>query len=96
MGKANDNDQAVHDLLGRQVVIDTQSPAVIIGRLIRIAGDCYVLEDADLYDRGEGHSGKELYTINAAKYGVRVNRRRTYVPRDKAVALSALEDIVTD
>ena len=96
MNKPDDHNRSIHELLDRDIVIDTQGPTVIIGRLVRIAEDGYVLEDADVHDRAEGHSGKELYTITAAKFGVRINRRKTYIPRHQAVAISALEDIVTD
>jgi len=96
MARTSKNDQALTDLLGEVVVIDTQGPMLIIGRLVRIASDCYVLEDADVHDRDEGHSGKELYVINACKYGFRTNRQRVYVPRRNVVAISAIADVVTD
>jgi len=76
------NDRALNDLIGREVV--------------RIAADCYVLDDADLHDSREGHSSKELYVINAKKVGLRPNRRRTYILRHHVLTVSALDDVITD
>ncbi|NLX03960.1 MAG: hypothetical protein GXY33_02325 [Phycisphaerae bacterium] len=84
------------ELVGQVVVIDFAGPTMIIGRLVRIADDAFVLDDADLYDREESHSGKELYLINTRKFGVKVSRRRTYVPRQNAIAVSALDDVIAD
>ena len=84
------------ELLGEVVVLDTQGPMIFMGRLVRIAADCFVLEDADVHDRTEGHSNKELYVLNALKLGVRVNRRRTFVPRRHVVAVSTLRDVIPE
>jgi len=90
------DDQALTDLLDQVIVIDTKGSMVTIGRLVRIAGDCLVLEDADVHDREEGYSSKELYVINATKFGVRPNRRKVYIPRESVVAVSALDDFIAD
>lgn len=89
-------DEALSELIGRQVVLDTAGTTVILGRLVRLTSDCFVLEDADLHDCREGHSGKELYVLNAAKYDVKSNRRRLYVLREVVIAISDLADVVTD
>lgn len=91
-----DNDVALADLLDQIIVIDTKSTTLAIGRLVRIADDCLVLEDADLHDREEGYSSKELYVINVRKFGVRPNREKVYIPRDTIIAVSALDDFIVD
>ena len=93
----NTNDRSsLAELIGRQVVVDTQGPTVILGTLVQIADDCFVLEDADVHDRDEGHSSKELYVINAAKLGIRANRRKAYVAGQFVVSVSLLDDVVIE
>ncbi len=87
---------AMADLLDQMIVIDTRGPMVVIGRLVRISSDSLVLQDADVHDSDEGYSSKELYVINACKFGVRANRRKVYIPRSNVVAISMLEDFIVD
>ncbi len=84
------------DLLDREIVIDTKSSMIAIGRLARIAPDCLVLVDADVHDSEEGYSSKELYVINARKVGTRPNRQKVYIPKHNILAISALEDFIVD
>jgi hypothetical protein len=87
---------AMTDLIDRMIVIDTRGTMIAIGRLVRIASDCLVLEDADVHDSQEGYSNKELYDINACKFGVRPNRQKVYIPKRNVIAISAIEDFITD
>ena len=87
-------------LIDRRVVIDTSGPMVYIGTLQSCSATGYWLVDADVHDRSDGHSTKEVY-INQAqemeRSGVRrTNRRRVYVERHAVLSLSALDDVVTD
>ena len=88
------------EFLGRCVVLDTQGPLVYIGVLAACDERGYWLADADVHDRGEGHSTKERYINDAFllhQAGTRtVNRRRVFVERSAVVSLSALEDVVAD
>jgi hypothetical protein len=88
------------DFIGRCVVLDTQGPLVYIGVLTGHDERGYWLADADVHDRGEGHSTKERYVNDAFllhQAGARtVNRRRVFVERGAIVSLSALEDVVAD
>lgn len=86
--------------LNRRVVIDTQGPLLYIGVLESFDERGYWLIDADVHDRNDGHSTKEVY-ISAArdleKRGSRhVNRRRVFVEQHAVASLSALEDVVVD
>jgi hypothetical protein len=89
-------DAALLDLVERVVVVDTEGTNIFIGTLARVAGDCLVLEDADVHDCQEGYSGKELYIINARTVGFTPNREKVYVPINKIIAISALDDIIID
>jgi hypothetical protein len=79
-------------------VLDTQGPQLYIGVLASYDERGYWLVDADVHDRGDGHSGKELYINDAHllhKAGTRtVNRRRVFVDRAAVVSISALDDVV--
>ena len=87
-------------LLTRRVVLDTNSPMVYIGTLERFAAAGYWLVDADVHDRSDGHSTKEVYISEVHAFeqsGVRrANRRRVFVERHAVMSISALDDIVTD
>ena len=91
-----EQDSPLNQLVGRQVVLDTQGPTVILGLLVQISDEFFVLEQVDVHDRSEGHSSKELYVIHARKLGIRVNRRKSYVPRQNIVSISALDDVVAE
>lgn len=89
-------DRALAELIDRMIVVDTKGSMIVIGRLVRIASDCLVLEDADAHDREEGYSSKEQYVINASQVGVRANRQKVYIPRHNIIAISALDDFIVD
>lgn len=78
---------------GSVVVIDTISPFIYVGTVV--AADAWFVElaDADCHDRGEGHSTNEKYVMEAAKFGLKVNRRRVAILRDKVISLSRVEDV---
>ena len=68
----------------------------IVGCLSSRARDHGVwLQDADVRDQSEGHATKELYVVEAATHGIRVNRPRVFVARPTILSISALSDVVT-
>jgi small nuclear ribonucleoprotein (snRNP)-like protein len=84
--------------LNQRVVLDTQGPMIYIGTLVAYSDRGYWLLDADVHDRSDGHSPKEVY-INEARElersGTRrTNRRRVFVERNAIISLSALDDVV--
>jgi small nuclear ribonucleoprotein (snRNP)-like protein len=91
---------ALDNLVNRRVVLDTQGPMLYIGTLEAFEDRGYWLADADVHDRHDGHSTKEVY-INEAhvleRTGSRhVNRRRVFIERHAIVSISALEDVVSE
>jgi len=84
------------ELRNQVIVIDTSGSIIVLGRLMKIASDCLVLQDADVHDCQEGYSSKELYVINALKYGIRPNRKKVYIPKSTVTAVSAIEDFIID
>ncbi len=91
---------SLDQFVGRCVVLDTQGPQLYIGVLESYDERGYWLVEADVHDRDDGHSGKELYINDAHllhKAGARtVNRRRAFVDRAAVVSISALDDVVAD
>jgi len=87
-------------LLHRRIVLDTAGPMIYIGQFESFDERGYWLSDADVHDRNDGHSTKEMYVNQAhelERSGARnVNRRRVFVERHAVLSLSALEDVVTD
>lgn len=84
--------------IDRRVVLDTQGPLIFIGTLRALDPTGYWLADADVHDRNDGHSSKEVYINNAyelERSGTRnVNRRTVFVDRAAVVSISALDDVV--
>lgn len=87
-------------MVGRRVVLDTAGPLIYLGMLEHHDDRGYWLRDADVHDRNDGHSTKEMY-INQAheleKTGaININRRRVFIERHAIMSISALDDVVTD
>ena len=94
--------QAAHSpesFVSRRIVLDTQGPLIFIGRLEQQDAHGFWLADADVHDRSDGHSTKEMYLSDACaleRAGTpRVNRRRVFVQRVAVVSVSLLDDILT-
>lgn len=84
----------VTPLIGKIVVVDTRTALLYIGRLDRWGSDFVELADCDVHDSLEARSTKEVYAMEAARSGVRQNRRRVFVLRDHVVSVSALDDVI--
>ncbi len=82
------------DLVGRSVVVDTSTAYIYLGTL-RESGEWFLtLEDVDVHDCNESHRTKEVYVLEARKYGIRKNRKRAMVRQDKVMSISLLEDVI--
>jgi small nuclear ribonucleoprotein (snRNP)-like protein len=83
------------EFLHKEVVIDTASSFVYLGRLKEVGQDFVVLQDVDVHDRNEGPSTKERYILETRKYGIKPNRKSVSILRGSIVSLSLLEDVIT-
>jgi small nuclear ribonucleoprotein (snRNP)-like protein len=90
----SDRSAEVEKLVGRDVVLDTRGQFVYLGRLKHIDNSFFELEDADVHDGGESATSKEIYIMDARKYGIKKNRRHVFVRADQVVSLSRLEDVI--
>ncbi|MBP7936305.1 MAG: hypothetical protein KA354_16825 [Phycisphaerae bacterium] len=84
------------DLVGCEVVLDTAGPIIYLGKLHSYDERGFWLQDADLHNSSEGHATREQYIVEAARDGIRTNRRYVFVLRQAVYSLSALADVVTD
>jgi hypothetical protein len=80
--------------IGQDVVLDTRGQLLYIGKL-KHAGDWFIeLVDADVHDLQESRTSKELYVLDAAKYGVKKNRHSVHVRKVEVVSISKLSDVI--
>jgi hypothetical protein len=83
-------------LIGHEVVLDLHAPFVCLGTLAGRDAEHYVLDQADMHDLRDTTTSREIYVLNARKFGIRINRARVYVRKSDVIALSALADVVVD
>jgi small nuclear ribonucleoprotein (snRNP)-like protein len=82
------------ELVGKTVVVDTNTRMVYLGTL-RDADEFFLtLEDADVHDLKDGSSSKDAYIHDARRSGIKKNRHRVFVRLDSVVSFSLLEDVV--
>jgi hypothetical protein len=91
---AKERPRSWEGLVGRDVVIDTDSSFVYIGRLEDVEDHFLALSTVDVHDMGDSRVTKEMYVLEAMKYGVRANRRFVYVARSRVLSVSLLDDVV--
>lgn len=84
----------LRELTGEEVVLDTNSPYLYIGRLAEVDEWFIRLEDADVHDSTETRTTKEVYLIEARKYGVKKNRLSVLVRADKVISASRLSEVI--
>ena len=82
------------ELIGEDVVIDTSSPIVYIGRLAAVEDTCLLLEDVDVHDINDTSTTKDIYILEARKFGVKKNRIRARLSLDQVVSLSKLDEVI--
>jgi len=86
---------SLENLVGKEVVLDTEGPMVFIGRLASYDAEGFWLEQADVHNCKDGHAHREQYVAESARDGVRVNRARVFIFRRAVVGISALLDVTT-
>jgi len=82
------------EYIGKQVVIDSNSHYLYIGILSEEGEEFITLKDVDVHDRRESSTAKDLYIIEALKYGTKINRHTVKVVRREIVSISLLSDVV--
>ena len=81
-------------LIGKQIVVDTDSSYVYIGLLEAAGAEYFTMSSVDVHDTTDSKSTKEHYAHESRKLGARENRKMTYVRLARVVSVSKLEDIL--
>jgi len=89
----SESDEVAH-LIGHQVVVDTATPYLYIGTLKAWKESVVILESVDVHDVSGGSSGKDMYVLEARRYGVQKNRNEVTIRKEAIVSVSRLEDVI--
>ena len=80
--------------VGKDVVVDTSTSFLYIGKLESVAEFFMTISDVDVHDCSQSTTTKEVYVLEARKFGIRRNRTRVRVRLDKVVSVSLLEEVI--
>jgi len=83
------------ELIGCQVVIDTDSSYIYIGNLESAGSDYFVLTNVDAHDTADTKTSKEYYTHETKQLGTRTNRKKTLVRLARVISICKLDDVLT-
>jgi small nuclear ribonucleoprotein (snRNP)-like protein len=78
----------------KNVVVDTNSNFLYIGKLEDVGDRFLILRDADVHDCRESPSMNEKYIMEAKKFGVRCNRKRVHIRLEEVISMSLLDDVI--
>jgi small nuclear ribonucleoprotein (snRNP)-like protein len=81
-------------LVGKHVVVDTDTHMVYLGRLEEVGGDHLALSEVDAHSIYDSHTSREIYVMEARKFGVRHNRGLVIIRMDRVVSVSPLDDVI--
>lgn len=85
---------SLQEYVGKPVVVDVKGDYLFIGTLSVISDDCLTLNDVDVHDHHTTSVSKDVYLIEAAKYGIKINRQEAKVLCREIVSVSLLEHII--
>jgi hypothetical protein len=80
--------------VGKNVILDTSSTFLYIGRLDSIGHHVATLHDVDVHSLADSTTTRDLYILQTQQHGVRRNRRQASVFVREIVSVSLLEDAV--
>ena len=89
-----DEAERLRDCLGREVVIDTDSVYIYAGTLRAVDAHFYEMVDTDVHDSTTTTTTRDVYIMNLRKFGIKINRKRVLVRRDRVVSISCLDDVI--
>jgi hypothetical protein len=93
-----DNSKAAPELqalVGKQIVVDTDSSYIYIGYLESAGADFLALTKVDVHDVSDSRSTKEHYAHESKRLGSRHNRELTLVRLARVLSVSKLEDVIS-
>jgi hypothetical protein len=87
-------DSEIAGLVGKQIVVDTDSAYIYVGILENAGRDFLTLSSVDVHETSDSKSTKEQYAHEARKLGSRSNRQLTYVRMARVLSISRLDDVI--
>ncbi len=84
----------LENFIDKLSIIDTDSSYIYIGYIIGSDNEYIIMKDVDVHDIRTGSSTKEQYVITAKKIGIKPNRKKTYILKDKVISISLIEDVI--
>ena len=82
-------------LMHQNVILDLAGSYVALGTLAGADPRYFELTDADLHDLRDVRTTRDQYVADARQSGIKINRKRLWVPREQVVGLALLSDVVT-
>jgi hypothetical protein len=84
----------VEEFVGKNVVVDVESPYVYVGRLHELRDKTLILRAADVHDLRDSTTTREVYVRDARVHGIQPNRKTVYVRLEKIVSVSLLDEVI--
>jgi len=84
----------VDEFVGKNVVVDVDSPFVYVGKLQEVRDKTLVLKNADVHDLRDSTTTREIYVRDARVHGIQPNRKNVHVRLDKVVSIANLDDVI--
>ena len=85
--------RALAGLIGREIVIDTDSSYVYLGVVEAVDEQTVTLAAADVHDVHDTPATKEIYVHTSRRHGVRSNRERVVIFLSRIVSFSLLDEV---
>ncbi len=86
--------ETLQGMVGKDIVVDTRSPWMYIGKLAAVQADSLLLNNVDVHDCGETSTPRERYLIDSCATGIKANRSSVYVSLEYVVSVSLLGDVI--
>ena len=84
----------MEEFVGKNVVVDVESPYVYVGRLHELRDKTLILRAADVHDLRDSTTTREVYVRDARVHGIQPNRKTVYVRLEKIVSISLLDEVI--
>ena len=82
------------EFVGKNVVVDVESPFVYVGKLQEVRDKTLILRNADVHDLRDSTTTREIYVRDARVHGIQPNRKTVHLRLDKVVSIAILEDVI--
>ena len=84
----------MEEFVGKNFVLDVESPYVYVGRLHELRDKTLILRAADVHDLRDSTTTREVYVRDARVHGIQPNRKTVYVRLEKIVSVSLLDEVI--